>query len=61
MDHPNSFMKLSYDTAEAFGNYSLAWSRMRANYTNQRVNSVDFFYKEKQVKQELEDKKEKEK
>ena len=46
MDHPNSFMKLSYDTAEAFGNYSLAWSRMRANYTNQRVNSVDFFYRE---------------
>ena len=51
MDHPNSFMKLSYDTAEAFGNYSLAWSRMRANYTNQRVNSVDFFYKEKLVKE----------
>jgi hypothetical protein len=46
MDHPNNFMKLSYDTAEAFGNYSLAWNRMRANYTNQRVNSVDFFYRE---------------
>lgn len=46
MDHPNDFMKLSYDTAEAFGNYSLAWNRMRANYTNQRVNSVDFFYRE---------------
>lgn len=47
MDYkPNHFLKLSYDTADAFGNYSLAWNLMRTIYTNHRVNRVDYFYKE---------------
>jgi hypothetical protein len=39
MNHPNNFLKLSYDTADAFGNYSLAWNRMRSNFTDERVEN----------------------
>ncbi len=44
MDYkPNEFLKLSYDTADAFGNYSLAWKLMKTIYTNHRVNSMQYF------------------
>lgn len=49
MDHKNEFLKLSYDTADAFGNYALARSFMKSIYTNHRVNSVDYFQKEKEA------------
>jgi hypothetical protein len=39
----NEFLKLSYDTADAFGNYSLAWKLMKTIYTNHRVNNMQYF------------------
>lgn len=44
MDHPNNFLKLSYDTVEAFGNYALAFNRMRSLYTNKRLEGLSKFF-----------------
>ena len=44
MDHSNNFLKLSYDTADAFGNYSLAWNLMRSTFTNKRISDVEHFF-----------------
>jgi hypothetical protein len=53
MDYkPNNFLKLSYDTADGFGNYSLAWNLMRTIYTNHRVNSVEYFYDEEKAQKQ---------
>ncbi len=40
-DHRDNFIKISYTEEGTFGNYDLAESLMRAEYSNDRVCKVD--------------------